>query len=158
VEDNIELTETQKIITKNLDKDYPMTPREVVKFYNRISLCMCNEDFSDDELKSLCDQMLKLLDAELVEANPADQYYESAKAEVEQDHENSKTIMSSSVSDTNDVQYQTVDGDECAYVTASYFINENKKYSRTYQTFVLRKDDDGNWKILTWYRTEGDSE
>jgi ketosteroid isomerase-like protein len=66
--------------------------------------------------------------------------------------------MSSSVSDTNDVQYQTVDGDECAYVTASYFINENKKYSRTYQTFVLRKDDDGNWKILTWYRTEGDSE
>ena len=30
------LTEIQKITTRNMEKDYPATPREVIKFYNRI--------------------------------------------------------------------------------------------------------------------------
>ena len=30
------LTEVQKLITKNLDTQYPETPREVIKLYNRI--------------------------------------------------------------------------------------------------------------------------
>ncbi len=34
-----DLTEVQKVITKNLDRDYPKTPREVVKFYSRILQC-----------------------------------------------------------------------------------------------------------------------
>ena len=33
------LTEVQRITTKDLDKNYPQTPREVVKFYNRIVKC-----------------------------------------------------------------------------------------------------------------------
>ena len=35
-ENNDDLTEVEKVITKNLEKNYPETPREVVKFYNRI--------------------------------------------------------------------------------------------------------------------------
>ena len=34
VEDTVELTEIQKLITKNLDTNYPATPREVVKRYD----------------------------------------------------------------------------------------------------------------------------
>jgi hypothetical protein len=157
VEDTVNLTEAQMIITKNLEKDYPLTPREVVKLYNRISLCYYNEDYTDDELKELCSQMRLLFDDELAEQNPENEYYESVKADVEQYHELSKTISSATVCDTNDVKYQTIDGDECAYVTCSYFVNENKKYSRTYETFVLRKDAEGEWKILVFYLTEGDS-
>ena len=33
------LTEVQRIKTKDLDKNYPQTPREVVKLYNRIVKC-----------------------------------------------------------------------------------------------------------------------
>lgn len=33
-ENNDDLTEVEKVITKNLEKNYPETPREVVKFYN----------------------------------------------------------------------------------------------------------------------------
>jgi hypothetical protein len=157
VEDTVNLTEAQKIITKNLEKDYPLTPREVVKLYNRISLCYYNEDYTDEELKELCSQMRMLFDDELAEQNPENEYYQSVKADVELYHELSKTINSATVCDTNDVKYQTIDGDECAYVTSSYFVNENKSYSRTYETFVLRKDAEGNWKILVFYLTEGDS-
>ena len=40
---------------------------------------------------------------------------------------------------------------------ALYFIKEGSAYSRTYQMYVLRKDADGNWKILVFYQVNGDS-
>ena len=48
-------------------------------------------------------------------------------------------------------------GDEIAYVTASFFVKENNSYDRTYQEYVLRRDEDEHWKILTFYKVEGES-
>lgn len=157
VEDAVELTEVQKVITKNLDTNYPATPREVVKYYNRILNCFYDETYTEDELYDLGDQARKLFDEELLENNPRDEYFTALKKDIEEYHEKSKTIRNSSVCDSNDVEFQTVDGRECAYVTSSYFINEDKTYNRTYQMYVLRKDEDGNWKILVFYQIEGDS-
>lgn len=157
VEDAVELTEVQKVITKDLDTNYPATPREVVKYYNRIIECFYNETYTDDELYDLGDQARKLFDEELLENNPREDYFDALKAEIEDYRERSKTIRSSSVCDSNDVEFQTVDGRECAYVQASYFTNENNSYDRTYQMYVLRKDDEGKWKILVFYKVEGDS-
>ena len=47
------LTEVQRITTKDLDKNYPQTPREVVKFYNRIVKCYYGMQYSDEELDVL---------------------------------------------------------------------------------------------------------
>lgn len=157
VEDLTELTEVQSVITKDLEKNYPATPREVVKLYNRIITCFYNETFTEEELYALGDQIRFLFDEELLNNNPRDEYFKQLKTDIEEYHERSKTIASTSVCSSNEVNYQVVDGDECAYVTASYFINENRTYSRTYQTYVLRKDEDGNWKILVFYQVEGDS-
>lgn len=55
------LTEVQRITTKDLDKNYPQTPREVVKLYNRIVKCYYGMHYSDEELDALTDQALKLL-------------------------------------------------------------------------------------------------
>lgn len=156
-ENSTELTEVQKVITKNLEENYPATPREVVKLYNRIINCFYNETYTDDELYALGDQARLLFDEELLENNPRDEYFTALKADIASYEAESKTIMSSDVCDSNDVHYQTIDGDECAYVTASYFMEENKSYNRTYQMYVLRKDEDGNWKILVFYQVEGDS-
>ena len=43
-ENNDDLTEEEKVITKNLEKNDPETPREVVKFYNRIITCFYDEE------------------------------------------------------------------------------------------------------------------
>ena len=43
-EENITLTEIQELTTKNLDKNFPATPREVVKLYNRIITCFYNDE------------------------------------------------------------------------------------------------------------------
>lgn len=155
--DNIELTEVQKVITKDLDANYPATPREVIKFYNRIQECFYNENYTDDELYKLGDQARLLFDEELLANNPRDEYFDALKEDIAEFQAESKTIMSSDVCDSNDVRHQTVDGDECAYVSASYFVDGGKSYSRTNQMYVLRKDEDGNWKILVFYQIEGDS-
>lgn len=156
-EENVELTEVQKVITKDLETNYPATPREVVKLYNRIQECFYNETYTDDELYGLGDQARMLFDEELLGNNPRDDYFDSLKADIASYRAKSKTIMSSDVCNSNDVHYQTIDGDECAYVSASYFMEEGKSYNRTYEMYVLRKDKDGNWKILVFYQIEGDS-
>lgn len=157
VEDTADLTEVQKVITKDITRNYPETPREVVKLYNRIVSCYYNEEYTEDELYDLGDQARLLFDDELLSNNFRDDYFKALKSDIEDYKSKSKTITSTSVSSSNEVKYQKVDGDECAYVTASYFINENKSYSRTYQTYVLRKDKEGKWKILVFYQTEGDT-
>jgi hypothetical protein len=50
-----------------------------------------------------------------------------------------------------------VEKDKIAYVTSSYFVREGSSYERTYQEYVLRKDSDGNWKIMGFYQVEGTS-
>ena len=144
------LTEIQKITTRNMEKDYPATPREVIKFYNRIVKCYYGRQYSDDELEQLADQALSMFDDDLLKKNEKESYIESVKSDAAQYEE-------TDVCDSNDVKYMTDNGDDIAYVTASYFIKTGSSYTKTYQEYVLRKDGDGDWKILTFYKIEGES-
>jgi hypothetical protein len=155
--ENVELTTVQKIIMRNLETDYPATPREVIKFYNRIITSYYGETYTDEEFESLAQQALNLFDADLLANNPKDDYEADVKAEVEDYNQRSREIRQTSVCDSGDVRYLTDDsnGDQLAYVTSTYFIKEKNSYERTYQMYVLRKDSDENWKILTYYKIDG---
>jgi Na+-transporting NADH:ubiquinone oxidoreductase subunit NqrC len=152
-----ELTEVQKLITKNLDENYPATPREVVKLYNRFITCFYKDDYTQDELTQMADQVWLLLDEELQEENPKETYLASLEEDIADYASRNRYIASSSVSDSADVEEKTIDGDKIAYVTSSYFVREGSSYERTYQEYVLRKDSDGNWKIMGFYQVEGTS-
>lgn len=157
------LTEVEKVLVKDLKKDYPKTPREVVKFYNRIVQCYYSEKLSDKEIEDMADQMLYLLDEDLLVVNPRDEYYRSVVSDIKEYNEKNKRIVNSDVCDSNDVVYvdDVKDGstevDKLAYVNASYFVNTDGEFTNTYQQFVLRQDEDGRWKILTFYEVEGES-
>lgn len=159
-----DLTEVEKLITRNLEENYPKTPREVVKFYNRIIGCYYGEEVEDSQLEKLVDQTLLLLDEDLLLVNSRDEYYASVVSDIEKYKSEKKTVVSSDVCDSNDVKYvdDVKDGstevDKIAYVNASYFVNTNGNFAYTYQQFVLRQDDDGRWKILTFYEVEGESD
>lgn len=157
VEDTVELTEVQNIITKNLDTNYPETPREVVKLYNRIICCYFNETYTDAELYELGDQARKLFDDELLENNPREVYFSSLKEEIEEYHDKSQKITSWNVSKSSEITFLTVDGRDCAYVESTYFVDGDETYNYANQTYVLRKDENGKWKILAYYKTEVDS-
>lgn len=153
-----EVSEVQKVILRDLTgKSYPATPREVVKMYNRIVCCYYNEEYTEEEFEKLADQARLLMDKELADNNPAEQYYLQVKAEADGFRANKKTINNASVCDTNEVKFATIGEDECAYVEASYFIRGNGGFEKSIQEYVLRKDDEGNWKILAFDLKKGEA-
>lgn len=157
------LTEIEKVIVRDLNNNYPKTPREVVKFYNRIVKCYYgSEQPTEKQLNDLVDQMLCLMDEDLLLVNPRDKYYNSVVNDINQYKRDKKQLVSTDVCDTNDVKYVTDDKngesekDKLAYVDASFFINTDGKFAYTYQEFVLRQDEAGLWKILAFYQIEGE--
>ena len=157
--DESEVTEVQKIILKDLTgKSYPATPREVIKFYNRILKCYYNEDYTDEELRQLTDQALVLMDEELADNNPPEQYFGQVEEEVGIYRAQKRTINNTSVCDSNDVKFKTIDDKEYAYVTATYFVRDKDSFSKTGQNYILRKDPENKWKILAFQLQEGDAD
>lgn len=152
------LTEVEKINTRDLVKNYPSTPREVVKFYNRIITAYYAEKYTDEELSAMTEQARRLFDSELQDNNPQSVYLESVKADIEAYKSASKLISQSDVCDSDDVLYMTDEEDKIAYVSSSYFIKEGSNFSRTHEMYVLRKDTEGNWKILVYYQIEASEE
>ncbi|MEG1945736.1 MAG: DUF6715 family protein [Lachnospiraceae bacterium] len=147
-----ELTEVEMVITKDLDSSYPKTAREVVKFYNRILQCYYNEKHTEKELMQLTNQAGILMDQELRKQNPKDMYLESVKSDIANYKDKDKTIVTATTESANEVDYKTVENAECAYVDASYYIKEGKTSQRSSQTYILRKDDKGMWRMLGFYQ------
>ena len=158
-----ELTEVEKLIVRDLEDNYPKTPREVVKFYNKIIACYYGGEITNAEVEKLADQMLLILDDDLLVVNPRDEYMDSVKSDIKKYKDEKKKVVSTDVCDSNEVEYiddvkeGTTNVDKLAYVDTSYFINTNGEFAYSYQRFVLRKDEKGRWKILTFYEVEGES-
>ena len=92
----------------------------------------------------------KLMDDELLEQNPNEQYLAALKLDIQSFKDKKRTISRTDVCDSNEIIYKTVKGSDCAYVTASYFMKEGKGYIKSREQYVLRKDEAGNWKILAY--------
>lgn len=142
--------EVNAIMKKDFDVNYPSTPREVLKNYNRIVTCVYNHYLSDEEVKALAEQMRKLFDDELLAANPLNEQLEDLKADIDEYHKAKKIISNYVIDKDSSIAEKKVDGKECASVMVSYLINEGKGYTKTYQKFLLRKDENKKWKILGW--------
>jgi hypothetical protein len=147
-------TELEQVVATDLEKSYPTTPREVIRFYNRILLCLYNLDYSDEEFEKLGNQARTLMDDDLLADNPEEIYFASLKSDVEDYKENSKKISNVRLSSGEDVETKKVDGQEYAYVDVIYFVKGKNDSERDKETYVLRKDTEGNWRILGYYVTE----
>lgn len=157
VENSTEVSKVDEVLSRELDQDYPPTPREVVKFYNKILKCFYNEEYSDDEMQKLAEQARLLMDDALLANNPKEQYLALLKSDIQNAKDKGKFISDTKVENSSDIEYQKVKGDECAYVTASYFVKEGNSYTRTYEEYVLRKDTNKQWKILGYQLAKGES-
>lgn len=156
VEQDTEITEYDVITTRDFVQDYPKTPRETVKWYNRIIKEYYDEEHTDSEIAALAEKQRMLLDDELLSYNDEASFLENLKDDVADHEARDQVIVTAKVCSSNDVEYQTVQGDECAYVTSYYFSREGNDFTQTFQEYCLRKDSDGQWKILTFRLTEGD--
>ena len=153
-----QLTEMTKVTTKDFSRDYPATPREVIKWYNRILKLYYDPATTDEDLEKLMDQARMLFDEELLSYNPEEAYEASVKLDVASYSARERYIINTDVSDTYDVAYKKIDGDEIAYVVAYYFMKDGSGYTSTYQKYALRQDDADNWKILGFEMCDKDGD
>ena len=154
----VDTTAVQDVLLKNLEKDYPPTVREVIKYYNEIMNCYYSEKPTETELQELADKALELYDAELVSYQSREAYVENLKAEIAA-FEAAETVLSHvALSSSTAVEYYTYQGRECAQIRCIYTVRQKTNLMTIREIYVLRKDDTGKWKILGWTPAEDETE
>ncbi len=151
-----EETKVSEVLIRDLDKNYPPSPKEVVKFYSSIMECYYGEEYTEEQLVQLADKARQLMDEELLNNNPEDQFLKDLKNEIEKYKKAKREIFASYVSSADEVEYFTYNKEDWAKVDVVYSMREDSNYFKTYEEYVLRKDKDGNYKIFGWYLTETD--
>jgi hypothetical protein len=144
------VTKTQTIIQRNLDTPYPPTPKELVSFFAELTQCLYNETYTDKEMEELGSQLYKLYDPDFQAYNPWDTYLVDLKGDIKTQRDSDRTIMSYVVSASTDVVYYSEDGADYAGLLCSFNYREGLKVNTTDRQFLLRKNENGHWKILGW--------
>lgn len=151
-EEATKVSEKDELMNKNIDVNYPSTPREVMKLYNRYILCLYGAEggsLTDDEVRALGSKMREMYDEELLTENPEEAHFLNLTQELVAFRGDGKVMIQANVCDSNEVDYIDVEDASGTLVEASYFIKKgSKEFTRTYQRYLMRKDDSGDWKIL----------
>ena len=145
-----QMTAVQEILSRNLETNYPPTPKEVLKFYSEITQAFYGDDYTDEELVKLATTSRKLFDDELVANQTDEQYLAALKMDIASWKNDKKVISSYSVSSSTDVQEYSYGGYEWAQLYCIYSIRMGTNMAPVQEHFIMRKDSAGHWKILGW--------
>lgn len=135
-------------INYNLEANYPQSPKEVIEFYVLLQRCMYNEEYSESEFVDMINQMRLLLDDELTAADTFSQQYDELSVEVIEKKNTGTILNECTIGNNSDVTYATLDGLKYANVPCTYYFKNDEGTVSSSQEFILRKDEDGKWKIL----------
>lgn len=141
--------QVQQVLGTDLEIDYPSTPREVIVQFNKIIACYYESKLDDETLKKIVSQQRVLFDQELLDTNSIDSQLKDLKEEILDYQESKRVIVSSSVAKSSTVKYWSDEGKDYAGIIASYTLKDSEVV-KTHETYVLRKDDQGKWRILGW--------
>ncbi len=157
--DDTPKTEVEKLVKKDIESNYPGTPREVLKLYCRITQCLYNDEMTEEQFEQLADQLRLLFDDKLLENNESESHKKNLLADITSYHDNEERISSYDVQLDSDTKYGTIKKEKYATLKISFLIQKSgskKSLTKTYEEFLLRKSKDGRWKILNWQLTSGE--
>ena len=156
VEQAVAASEVQSVLMRDLEHNYPPTPKEVVKYYAEITECFYNETYSDEELALLANKIQQLYDAELVANQTQEQYMTDLREDIVEMKAKQYSIAGYEVSASTDVEEFEKDGRYCARLYCTFSIRQPGNGGRvaSLEQFVLRQDEDKHWKILGWELVE----
>lgn len=143
-------TTVQNVLLRDLENNYPPTPKEVIRYYNDIIKCFYNEACSQEELQELARKARGLYDQDLLNHNEWDTYIFNLEAEIQDFKNNNRKISNISLAASTDVDEFTQDGFRFAKIRCGYNILQGRNSSSTVQVYLLRRDGDGHWKIYGW--------
>lgn len=143
-------TEMAALTTKSLSNNYPESPRGVVELYARITKAYYQSSNTDEQIELLGKQARVLFDDELKARQTEDDFITALKADVNEYRSLDRYISDYKVDSAANFKYKTLQGREYAVGTALYYVREGSRLTNAYHSFKLRKDSDGQWKILYW--------
>ena len=149
-EETVESTLVQTVLLRDLDKNYPPSPKEVIKYFSEISRCFYNEKYTEDELYELAMKIEGICDDELLANQTKEQYLADLKSEIAEMKANDRAISSYEVSLSTDVEYFYEGEDYCARLYCTYNIRQKSEILQSRVVFILRQDENKHWKILGW--------
>lgn len=149
-ENIVTMTPVQTVLNRDLNKDYPPTPKEVVKYYSEITKCFYNETYTDEELEQLAMQAKAMYDDKLAANKSDEDYINDLKAEIAGFREQNYTISSYATSASTDVERFSQDGYNFARLYCTYFIRIGTVMQSIEEVYLLRLDEKEHWRIFGW--------
>lgn len=149
-EADVVITAVDSLVLRDLNINYPPTPKEVLRYYSEITTCFYEEDLTEADLIRLAQTARKLYDSELRDSVTEEEYIESLKEDVLEFNSMGIVVSGYTVSSSTDVEEFVQDGYECARLYVTYRLRQGTEYLYTSEVFILRKDEEGHWKILGW--------
>lgn len=148
--DNVSVGEVEKLISKDIENNYPITVKETIELFTRIQKCYYNEDYSQEQLVKLAYMALNLMDEELKEINSFDKYFENLSEDIKLYKKHNRTISRVILDKSSEVVYSTIKEKKYASINCIYYLKTGNSTQKTKETYVLRKDENDRWKILGW--------
>ncbi len=148
------MTAVQSVLSRNLELDYPATPKEVIKYYNEIMKCFYNEDCEDSEIDELGMKARELYDAELLAANETGSYLINLRADIKDYREHKRKITYINLSSSINVDFFEEDGYSFARIACNYTIAQDGVNNPANLVYLLRRDEEKRWKIYGWTSAE----
>ncbi len=147
-EDTVQDTSVvDELMLRNMQTNYPPTPKEVVKYYCDISMVFYS-GVSEDDLSKLAIRSRELFDSDLYAQQTEAEYYTHLKEQIDYFEESDITISSYALSPSVDVEYFEDDGYSFARLYCVMSLRQETQIIRTNETFLLRQDEEGHWKIF----------
>lgn len=156
--DSLVQSETQKLLEYDFEENYPKTVRETVNLHCRYLKNAYNNQFKEENLYTVNANIRKLLDDELLALNPEEQQLEGLKTDIALYKEKKQRFVSYSLEESSQVQYNTEEGKDYAKISAVFTFTVHSVAVTAEQEYLLRKDNDGKWKIIGWQTVEETSD
>ena len=137
----------EEVLLRNLDKNYPPSAKEVIKYYGEITKCFYNEEYTEEEFEKLAMQIQRLYDDELIANQTTQQYLDSLKLDVKNFKDQGIVISSVTPSSSVDVETFSKNGFDWSELNCTFSLRKGTELTRTEEVFLLRRDSDGHWKI-----------
>ena len=150
-EPEADTSEVGKILSKDMQLNYPSNPHDVVLYYSRIIKAYYDGEYNDDQLNGLAQHARATFDDELLSYNDYDEYMERLRAEIESYKLNKKKIVEYTIQRASDIEYLIDNSIQYAKVKAVYYTAEDGgSRSKVYEEYTLRQDKNSQWKIVFW--------
>lgn len=146
----IQVGAVQEVLMRNLDKNYPPSPREVLKYFGELTQCFYSEEYTEEEFYQLAMKIQELYDDELIANKTQEQYVEDLRWDIAQLKDQNTVISSYSLPSSTDVNFFSQDGYSWAKLYVEFTLRTGTHLDLANEIFLLRRDDNGHWKIYGW--------